>query len=146
MLWCCQTSSTRNDWLDQYPIVCLPSTINILCAKGKNWAGCPAPWFFLARAPEFSVGVSKLQFDFHSLPVPWHSWCYPILTQLRISYTDLRNYVLRSCQYCVVSICQFSTSTVFQCQCSSDHSLRNIVENSFAASLMTIWCPCIWSW
>ena len=36
MLWSCQTPSTKNDGLDQYPIFCLHAQ-SILGAKGKNW-------------------------------------------------------------------------------------------------------------
>ena len=71
MLWPCQTSSSRNDGLDQYPILCLPHNINI--RDGLEFEGVdpesrtreiPGPEKYRGPALELFRGFSKLQFNF----------------------------------------------------------------------------------
>ena len=52
----------------------------------------PAAEFFPGPAPEFFRWVSTMQFDFSCLPVPWHSWGYPILPDFRNSLKILAQH------------------------------------------------------
>ena len=144
MLWSCQTSSTRNNRLDQYPILCVQSTNTILCAKGKNLSGLTRPRKIPGPGPGFVPTLQRIFNIAVRLPLPSSA-----MTYLRLSNTDIIeviqyrfeelsvscSYEHCSAEFCVVCICQFSGTVL----CT-----RSIIENSFAGSLMTTWCPCIW--
>ena len=154
MLWSCLTSSTRNDGLDHYPILCL-HTQNNLGETGLNLWVDPTPEFFRLKTDKFEFyccwkeAYTRIFNIAVRLPVPWHSWGYPILP-------DLRNclfLVHLNSEHCsakfVLSVSpNFREPFCAHLQCSSwfDHSHRSIVENSFSASSMTSWCPFRWSW
>ena len=154
MLWSCQTSSTRKDCLDQYPILCFHAQ-NILGAKGLNWGLTRPRFFFRQKTDKFksvvprrnfkeaTLGFSILQFAFQ---------CYDIVEVIQyfqifgivcfLFIWTLQHWIL-CCPYLPIFGNRFVNifSLIW-----SDHSLRSVVENSFAVSLMTTGCPCRWSW
>ena len=166
MFWSCQTLSTRNDALDQYPILCLHAQNPHSGCEGQKLKVDPAQYFFRLKfrlkTDKFKsvVATNLLEGSYTRIfniavriPVSWHSRGYPILPDFRnclflvqcsaeFWIWTMQRWIL-NCPY--LPIFGNSFVQIFSA-IWSDHSLCSFVESSFAVSLMTTWCPCRWSW